>query len=84
MGGTLPNISVMGPEHLKAESTDLCTPQDKTEQWTAWRTASHRDAWVSRKQARGVVDTSQLPFEGGRNVEILGQHKHSAPKEARS
>lgn len=52
MGEVLPNIiSVIGPEHLKAESADLCTCQDKTGQWTAWRTANHQDAWVSRKLA---------------------------------
>lgn len=43
----------MEPEHLKAESTDTSTPQDETRQWTDWRTARHRDAWVSRKQAEG-------------------------------
>lgn len=75
MGGTLPKLS--GPEDLKAESTDLCTSQGKTGQWTARSTASRRDAWVSRKLARGVVDTSRPPFEAGRNAEIVSQHKHS-------
>lgn len=30
-----------------------------------------------QEASRGVVDTSRPPFEWGRNVEILSQHKHS-------
>lgn len=29
-----------------------------------------------QEASRGVVDTSRPPFEWGRNVEILSQHKH--------